>query len=843
MAGGGEISDERLQRDLVAVLIGASRFPKSTAIDNDHLALAFARSKRDVHRHLSSFCSEVLDRFDSKLPPADLCEEIEDFLRDRPAATDLLVYYIGHGGFLSDQSYFLSLRETATDREETTGLRASDLTNTLNRCFRNKRTYMILDCCFAGAVLPLLQGPLEELINQSVKGVALLNASSKSRAAVVPLGATRTMFSDCFCDVLTSGLPGHRPFLSLREIRAGVVERITQKYPDETKAWPEVHTPRQSHGDVADVPLFPNAWRTTSLTGAFKPAPPYSNHEEASPDPVLAGPEGLTPSTPEVVEAGRAALRAVPVTSEAILPGTVPAPEASFESAAHGRRVSLPAAVALFVCAFALTSLLAIFGTIVSGSNLLYWPAFVVVSIATVYFRWWGVALAVLSPIPMNLLLYDASVYVGAPINAFQVGLVFAAFKLFKIDPALGSWRDRIRYIVFGAALPSAVTAALYWYACTDRKDALWVVTAKWTVENVLPAAVPGVWLFGLIAESYKPFTWRRGRRPASWMRRSFTASAPWLLCLLCIGIMFLLVVLDARIAPRVAQQSSADRWADFKDTFTHLHFLGWMSLGLSMCMLCAVGLAIKQSRQSWALSEAIRRYLPNRQLSEFVMSGMAAPTENRLVTVLCSEICDFAEMSRDWSPGALVTWLNDYFARMCRLCERYGGSIDKFVGDKMMVIFGLESRDDGCALDAIRCAFEMVDELSVSNVGLNRTDASCRIGIGVASGPVVAGEIGAPERRQYTVIGEPVSAAVWLQSGASKLDREMYRLLLSEDVVRRAGLLARSDREKLLRPVSAAGPGSMGTLAYAVPRGAAQRVRSALSDLAAHGERAEGST
>jgi hypothetical protein len=120
--------------------------------------------------------------------------------------------------------------------------------------------YLILDCCFAGSAVDSFQGASDELITiQSDKlptGVALLNASSRHAAAVVPEGSVYTMFSGCLVEVLKKGIPNGGPLLSLREVRNAVAEAVIAKYPDPVR--PEVHSPRQRDGDPADIPLFPN---------------------------------------------------------------------------------------------------------------------------------------------------------------------------------------------------------------------------------------------------------------------------------------------------------------------------------------------------------------------------------------------------------------------------------------------------------------------------------------------------------------------------------------------------------------------------------------------------------
>jgi hypothetical protein len=252
-------------RRVVAIVLGATRFPDWPAIDDEAVGRAFGTSHQDIVAVLRTFTSAILDLFDSNHLPDRLCLDIEDFLKDHCEATDLLVYYVGHGSFLGDSepAYFLALRKTAVDREYATGLRAINLARSL-RIFK-KRTYLLLDCCFAGSALPDLQSPLQDVMGADFKagpqpkGVALLSAASRNKAAIIPKSAGRTMFSDALCDVFRDGIAAEGPFLTLRQIKEAIVERIQTKFATEAHVLPEVHTPRQVAGDVADFPFFPNA--------------------------------------------------------------------------------------------------------------------------------------------------------------------------------------------------------------------------------------------------------------------------------------------------------------------------------------------------------------------------------------------------------------------------------------------------------------------------------------------------------------------------------------------------------------------------------------------------------
>jgi hypothetical protein len=251
---------ESRKNQTIGIVLGASRFP-NLAIDSPRLGAAFAKSKAEAKHYLGRVCGNVLDCFDSPKLPNALCLGVAKFLEQHTLATDLIVYYVGHGGFLGTQEYFLACRATNEKRKYATGLRVSDLAASIIESFRSRRVYLIFDCCFAGSAADSFQSASDELIaKQSEKlpsGVALLNASSRNEAAVVPEGGERTMFSECLLEVLERGVPARGERLTLREVGAAVTDLVMRKYP-EIAVRPEVHSPRQRDGDVADVPFFPN---------------------------------------------------------------------------------------------------------------------------------------------------------------------------------------------------------------------------------------------------------------------------------------------------------------------------------------------------------------------------------------------------------------------------------------------------------------------------------------------------------------------------------------------------------------------------------------------------------
>ena len=139
-----------------------------------------------------------------------------------------------------------------------------------------------------------------------------------------------------------------------------------------------------------------------------------------------------------------------------------------------------------------------------------------------------------------------------------------------------------------------------------------------------------------------------------------------------------------------------------------------------------------------------------------------------RYATILFSDIRNFTPLAEGAEPERVVALLNEYFTAMVRIVFRYGGTLDKFMGDGLMAVFGAPFDLKDQELRATLVAVEMVQAVRLFNErhqlearGLPRLT----IGVGIASGPVVAGNIGSPERMEYTSIGDTVNFAARLES------------------------------------------------------------------------------
>jgi adenylate cyclase len=136
--------------------------------------------------------------------------------------------------------------------------------------------------------------------------------------------------------------------------------------------------------------------------------------------------------------------------------------------------------------------------------------------------------------------------------------------------------------------------------------------------------------------------------------------------------------------------------------------------------------------------------------------------------------------------PEAVVSLLGEYFERMVEVVLRYQGTIDKFLGDGMMVIFGAPLDDPYQEEHAVSAAIEMQKELGALNKRWETEGRTAvRMGIGINSGAAVVGNIGSDQRMEYTAIGDTVNLASRLESASKELGVDIVVSEHTYDAVR----------------------------------------------------------
>lgn len=180
-----------------------------------------------------------------------------------------------------------------------------------------------------------------------------------------------------------------------------------------------------------------------------------------------------------------------------------------------------------------------------------------------------------------------------------------------------------------------------------------------------------------------------------------------------------------------------------------------------------------KQSQREAVARERLQR-LMSPQVAQLVLEGKVEVKQGgdpRETTMLFSDIRGFTSMSEGMEAAEIVAMLNEYFESMVEILFRHEGTLDKFVGDEIMALFGAPVGHTDDAVRAVRAAIEMLVVLRQFNSEREaRGLHGFQIGIGINTGNVVAGYLGSTKAMQYTVIGAPVNLAARLCSQAKAM-------------------------------------------------------------------------
>ncbi|MCF7821618.1 MAG: GAF domain-containing protein [Mariprofundaceae bacterium] len=150
-------------------------------------------------------------------------------------------------------------------------------------------------------------------------------------------------------------------------------------------------------------------------------------------------------------------------------------------------------------------------------------------------------------------------------------------------------------------------------------------------------------------------------------------------------------------------------------------------------------------------------------------------------VTILFADIRGFTNMAHNASATNVVEMLNEYFELIVSIVFQYGGTVDKFIGDEVMVLFDALTDVEYPADRAVKCAFHMHGALDLFNREREaRGEQSIEIGIGINTGDAVVGMIGSSQAMQYTCIGDTVNIAARLTGMA-----EPKQTIISEETFR----------------------------------------------------------
>jgi class 3 adenylate cyclase len=173
--------------------------------------------------------------------------------------------------------------------------------------------------------------------------------------------------------------------------------------------------------------------------------------------------------------------------------------------------------------------------------------------------------------------------------------------------------------------------------------------------------------------------------------------------------------------------------------------------------------------------AEIVRRFAAPAVAEDLAQSGFALGGRRVEVTVLFVDIRDFTTMAEQMRPEDTIDLLNDYYALMFDAITSNGGVVNQMMGDGLMAVFGAPQPLEDGAVGAVVAAREMVDVMALLSAGRTQAgDTAVRVGVGVATGEVIAGYTGTRHRASYTCIGDTVNLGARLEEYTKEAERSI---------------------------------------------------------------------
>jgi len=165
---------------------------------------------------------------------------------------------------------------------------------------------------------------------------------------------------------------------------------------------------------------------------------------------------------------------------------------------------------------------------------------------------------------------------------------------------------------------------------------------------------------------------------------------------------------------------------------------------------------------------ELFRPYVPQAVTSRILEGKASLPSERREVTVIFLDIKDFTHFAEHLDPKEATEILNQIFQPIINIIYKYEGSINKFLGDGLMIVFGTPYSHENDPERAVRASLEMMESIqSNGEIEIDNKKIKLEARIGINTGLCISGEIGSPTRKEFTVIGDTVNLASRLQVNA----------------------------------------------------------------------------
>lgn len=190
----------------------------------------------------------------------------------------------------------------------------------------------------------------------------------------------------------------------------------------------------------------------------------------------------------------------------------------------------------------------------------------------------------------------------------------------------------------------------------------------------------------------------------------------------------------------------------------------------------------VKGLKEKEKVKAVLNKVVSQEIATEILKGNIRLGGEEKKVTILFADIRNFTKMTQNMSPKEVIELLNDCMTKISYLVDKHGGVIDKYVGDEAMALFGAPVESEDSAYRAIISALGMIEALTAWN-GQRKTGnlSPVEMGIGIHTGLVLAGNMGAENRLNYTVLGSNVNLASRLCSAAKGMEILISESTLSE--------------------------------------------------------------
>ncbi len=181
---------------------------------------------------------------------------------------------------------------------------------------------------------------------------------------------------------------------------------------------------------------------------------------------------------------------------------------------------------------------------------------------------------------------------------------------------------------------------------------------------------------------------------------------------------------------------------------------------------------------------ELIRRFATSQVADDLLARGFSLGGQAVIATVMFSDIRSFTTIAESQPPAETIELLNNYYSLMFEAIDGHGGVVNQMVGDGLMAIFGAPTPLENPAEAAVIAALEMIEMIELFNMQqAMQNRPQIRIGIGIATGPVIAGYTGTMQRATYTCVGDTVNLAARLESHT----KDVMKPILIEETTRQS--------------------------------------------------------